>query len=71
MTYTTPHVLINPGDDYTDKHIVINCRTNTISACETFEQAQSLAAEHDSETTSILLEQSNFKSLGNKLESLL
>jgi hypothetical protein len=55
MTYTTPHTLITDDNqsDAENKHIVINCRTNTVSACDTIDLAHALAAEHDAETAAL------------------
>jgi hypothetical protein len=37
-------------DDYTGKHLVINCRTKDVFACDTLEEAQALADAHQAET---------------------
>jgi hypothetical protein len=47
-------IKINATDDMTDKHIVINCRTGDIFACDTPEERDVLSLMHDIETAGIL-----------------
>jgi hypothetical protein len=37
-------------DDYTGKHLVINCRTKDVFSCDTREEADALADAHQAET---------------------
>lgn len=37
------------AEDLTDKHVVINCRTGEVFACDTHNEAISLAAQHAEE----------------------
>lgn len=39
-------------DDYTGKHIVINCSTGEVFACDTHDEADALAADHAAEMAS-------------------
>lgn len=47
-------IKIDATDDMTDKHIVINCRTGEIFACDTPQERDVLAMMHDIETAKVL-----------------